>query len=185
MASGFQPDCIVYLERGGRMLAAELCRQLGVGAVALRTSRRGGGIKRRLGGVAARLPTELTDLLRRTEARWLSGHLRPSAVELVERRVRLDGALVLIVDDAVDTGASVDVARSWVLSQGADSRAVRVASITVTSEHARSAVDFHVHDGLCRFPWSSDSTEHPRYVELEAALRAPAYQERSAVAGGR
>ena len=174
-ASGFQPDCIVYLERGGRLLAAELCRELGVGAVPLRTSRRGGGLKRRLSRVASRLPRELNDLLRRTESRWLSGYLRPSAVELVERDVRLDGARVLIVDDAVDTGASVDVARSWALSKGADSAAVRVASITVTSDRARAEVDYHLHEGLCRFPWSSDSAEHPRYVELQAAIEAPEY----------
>ena len=181
-ASGFQPDCIVYLERGGRMLAAELCRELGVGAVPLYTNRRGAGIKRRLGGVASRLPGGLNDLLRQMESRWLSGYLRPSAVEVVERDVRLHGARVLIVDDAVDTGASVDVARAWILSQGADMAAVRVASITVTSDRARSEVDFHVHVGLCRFPWSPDSAEHPRYVELRDAIAAPPYQGSAAVA---
>ena len=81
--------------------------------------------------------------------------------------------------------ASVEVARSWVLSRGGDSSAVRVASITVTSDRARAEVDFHVHDGLCRFPWSPDSSEHQRYVELRDAITAPGYTGSATVAGGR
>jgi hypoxanthine phosphoribosyltransferase len=184
-ASGFEPDCVVYLETGGRLLAAELCGQLGVGAVALQTSRRGGSVKRRLRPLATRLPGELTDLMRRAESRWLSGWLRPSAVELAEWSVRLDGARVLIVDDAVDTGASVGIARTWALSRGAIESAIRVAVITVTSERVRSVVDYHIHQGLCRFPWSSDSDERTRYLELTAGISAPPYQGTSAIVGGR
>jgi hypoxanthine phosphoribosyltransferase len=184
-ASGYEPDCIVYLESGGRLLAAELCGRLGVGAVALQTSRRGGSIKRRLRPLATRLPDELTDLMRRVESRWLSGWLRPSAVELAQRPVRLDGARVLIVDDAVDTGASVDIARTWALSHGATESAIRIAAITVTSDRVDGVVDYHVHQGLCRFPWSSDSDEHTRYLRMAAGIEAPPYQGPSAIAGGR
>jgi hypoxanthine phosphoribosyltransferase len=173
-ATGFRPDCIVYLETGARLLAVELCRSFGVGAVALRARRRGGAAKERLGGVFDRLPTALNDSLRQIESRWLAGHLTPRTT-LEGDRVALADARVLVVDDAADTGASVSGARAWAVDMGARPADIRVAVIALTSDRARPVVDVYLHGGLCRFPWSSDSRERTQFARQYAAAIAPAY----------
>jgi len=65
--------------------------------------------------------------------------------------------LVLLVDDAIDTGATIHQARKQLLEQFPDI-ILRVAVITVTTPHPICDADFCLYHNrtLCRFPWSND-----------------------------
>ena len=65
--------------------------------------------------------------------------------------------LVLLVDDAIDTGATIQQARLQLLKQFPDIT-IRVAVITVTIPHPICDADFCLYHNrtLCRFAWSND-----------------------------
>jgi hypothetical protein len=67
---------------------------------------------------------------------------------------------VLLVDDAIDTGATIHQARIQLLEQFPDI-ILRVAVITVTTPHPICDADFYLYHNrtLCRFPWSNDYRE--------------------------
>ncbi|MBR5715345.1 MAG: phosphoribosyltransferase [Bacteroidales bacterium] len=64
---------------------------------------------------------------------------------------------VLLVDDAIDTGATIHQARQQLLEQFPDI-ILRVAVITVTTPLPICDADFSLYHNrtLCRFPWSND-----------------------------
>ena len=66
-------------------------------------------------------------------------------------------ATVLLVDDAIDTGATIRQARLQLLEQF-PGITLRVAVITVTIPHPICDADFCLYHNrtLCRFPWSND-----------------------------
>lgn len=173
--AGFRPDCVAYLETGARLLAVEACQILGVGAVPLRIQRRGGESKGRLARVLGGLPTWLKDLLRQLEARLLWRRMQDDRLIGEAPKVDLTGCRVLILDDAVDTGTSVRLAREWAVAQGAKAEQVRVAALTVTTVLADSSVDFVLFRQMCRFPWSSDSREREAYQRAFAAAVVPRF----------
>jgi HAD superfamily hydrolase (TIGR01490 family) len=160
LASGFRPDCIIYLETGARLIAAQLCNRFQVRALPLRVQRTGSRMKSLLSLVLRPLPDGIKNTLRRSESRWLAK--RGPQQRTIESSVpaNLSGLRVLIVDDAVDTGTSVRMARKWAGEMGADPEHIKVAALTITTEMAEKEADFHVFSELCRFPWSSDSREH-------------------------
>ena len=65
--------------------------------------------------------------------------------------------LVLLIDDAIDTGATIQQARRQLLEQF-PCITLRVAVITVTTPHPICDADFCLYHNrtLCRFPWSND-----------------------------
>jgi len=89
--------------------------------------------------------------------------------------VDLTGLRVLIFDDAVDTGTSVRIAREWAVTQGATADQVLVGALTVTTSFAQAAVDFVLFRQMCRFPWSSDSSEREAYDRAFAAAVVPRF----------
>ena len=153
----------------------EACHRLGVGGVPLFIQRPGGDAKGRLARVLARLPTWAKDLLRQIEARLLWRRMKHERLLGDAPAVSFSGCRVLVIDDAVDTGTSVQMARTWVTQQGARPEDVKVAAITVTTTLAQGAVDFTLFRQMCRFPWSSDSRELVRYQQAYAAAVVPPF----------
>ena len=64
---------------------------------------------------------------------------------------------LLLIDDAIDTGATIQQARLQLLEQF-PGIILRVAVITVTTPHPLCDADFCLYHNrtLCRFPWSND-----------------------------
>lgn len=116
------------------------------------------------------MPIWLCNYLRAVESRvneWQSKGKEP--VRLGEIRLPDDIAsilnpsnpsnppLVLLIDDAIDTGATIHQARRQLLEQFPNIT-LRVAVITVTTPHPICDADFCLYHNrtLCRFPWSND-----------------------------
>ena len=173
--SGFQPTCIIYVERAARLLAASACAQLSIGAVPLVIQRKPDGGKGRLPAWLATCPVWLKNLLRHVEARLVwrraSGKRHFSHPPCVD----LSGCRVLLLDDAVDTGSTVRMARAWALEQGAQDSDIRVAALTVSTSLGVDAVDFTLYRQMCRFPWSSDSNELQAYEQAYREAHVPTF----------
>jgi uncharacterized protein len=175
VAAGFYPDCIVYIETSARLMAAILCNRFQVRALPLLIQRKGSRIKEGISCFLRLLPNSIKDKCRRAESRWLLKKKikqRKMATSVV---ADLRGLKVLIVDDAVDTGASVRMARKWVAAMGADQKYVKVAVIAITTEIAEKEADFYMYRELCRFPWSSDSREHESYNKQYHLTNIPVF----------
>ena len=114
------------------------------------------------------LPQWLCDVLRMAESRineWRSRSAEPQRICDVTLTPEATAALqaashmpvILLVDDAIDTGATIMQARQRLLQQHPTAQ-IMVAVITVTTQHPLCDADFCLyHDRtLCRFPWSND-----------------------------
>lgn len=165
LASQCQPALIVGIQSGG----AEVARRMkpdfpDAQYVEVRLSRpstrhKEAGLLHRL---LRRLPLWLCNVLRMVESRI--GEWRSRGRQLPERVGQLtieadvpSGGTILLIDDAIDTGATIHTLRQHLVQQF-PGVAVRVAVITVTTAHPACDADFCLYHNrtLCRFPWSND-----------------------------
>ena len=179
-AGGCSPSVIIGIQHGGAEVARRMLTDFPEAAYCeVRLSRpdtrqKSQGLTHRL---LQHLPLWLCDTLRIVESRineWRSKGEEP--VRLGEIRLPDDIAStlsnpsnfsnpqtpqtspsLLLIDDAIDTGATIQQARLQLLEQF-PGIILRVAVITVTTPHPICDADFCLYHNrtLCRFPWSND-----------------------------
>ncbi|HXA13623.1 MAG TPA: phosphoribosyltransferase [Opitutaceae bacterium] len=171
-AAQFQPDLIVYVETGARLLAWELCRELGLKAVAVEASRPGRGIKRVFAPLASMLPRWVSQGLRRAEEQLGVHRLTPRQVVLPPGAPWVNHS-VLLVDDAVDTGRTIIAIRAALQDCKNPPAQIRTAVLGATTPAALAVVDFYLFDYNRCLPWSSDSAEREEAQRLWAVRRPP------------
>lgn len=168
-AAGFAPEVIIYLETGARLIAHELGTRFGLPLFGIAVRRGGYGLKRKLAPVAARLPVWLRDCARRIEQ--FSGiHRYTSRTTSVPPGLMIAGRRVLLVDDAADTGRTLETARKILMSAGVSYDDLRTAVLAATTPRGRAVSDFYLFDCVCRMPWSSDSEERGEAEAIEKKL---------------
>jgi len=170
----FSPDILLGIRSGGYFLAQAMATQAGESPPALvpitrrRASTRSKerlNLKRFVG----RAPRSLKDVLRRLEHRYLMMFTANRVVERVIPDPVEDQALrraiedcgencrILIVDDAVDSGATLLAVARYVREVAGERADIRSAVITVTYAKPLIEPDFTLYRQiLCRFYWSSD-----------------------------
>lgn len=110
----------------------------------------------RLGEI--RLPDDIASILNPSTPSNSSNSLTPSNLSNSSNPSNPSTPpVVLLIDDAIDTGATIYQARSQLLEQFPNIT-LRVAVITVTTPHPICDADFCLYHNrtLCRFPWSND-----------------------------
>lgn len=174
-ASGFVPGAVVGIRTGGEFVALEIwrsCSRSGgemaavplMATVELRRPTTSG--KKALKPLLPKLPRTLVDMLRIVESEWLSFR-RPSAKSMEARKAVvaerlspflrcLGGIKVLLVDDAVDSGATMSIVRD-VLAEANPDADIRTAALTVTTRRPLFMPDYSLTTNLIRFPWSMDA----------------------------
>lgn len=157
LGSGFEPDVVLGIESGGRYVAELMMPDTAHCYVALR--RRGTKAK---SGIAAsvlrRLPYVVSDALRRLESRIARAARRtpPEAYTGPLPAMLKDARRILVVDDAVDSGATMHAVCDAV-RRFSPSANIRTAVVVRTLDNAIVAPDFFLYDNvLIRFPWSAD-----------------------------
>ncbi len=163
--SGFDYTLIAGIATGGWLVAQRMPSPRHVAV----TKRRGAHMARRklLPALVARLPRRVNDMLRIAESRLYALKTRvfppvPSHVEispeLAAELSREPNGRILIVDDAVDSGATllsvVEAVRKIV-----PEAEIRTAVITVTRPDAVITPDWSLYrEGtIVRFPWAPDN----------------------------
>jgi uncharacterized protein len=164
--SGFDPDLVLGIANGGAHPALIVAETLGLPCQLYRVQRSSTGFKQAL--AFARRP--LRSRLLRRPARLVSRYLdrRLSRTRPVGRSVLKDieGKRVLLVDDCIDTGASIALVRS--LLEDRCAAEVRTAVLSWMTKHdsvRMNAVepDYHLLRALPAYPWSLENPDFARF----------------------
>lgn len=183
VSSGLKPSYVMAVLDGGRVPAMEFAAALRAqgleptplaGKLSRRTT---GSCKLRAAQVIARLPVVAQNFVRRAEhtsyrlrdrlfKRFKSGLPSPpeSLIKYLAEQLCLSrvGPMtpVLIVDDAIDSGATLMQMVTALRVVGVERENVRIACITETTRNPVVRADYVKHRGvLCRFPWSGDARQ--------------------------
>jgi hypothetical protein len=168
----FTPDLLIGVRSGG-YIVAELMMDVapqGCGLLPITCRRPSTGGKNKFAFIKRMLqslPAFITDRLRILEHILLtrprkpdSGLFTPDAGELAAIKAYLDAhpqSRVLVVDDSVDSGATLAAVVAIIRNTASGGAAVKTAAITVTTESPAIQPDFSLYRYvLCRFPWSLD-----------------------------
>jgi hypoxanthine phosphoribosyltransferase len=158
-AEGFDPQLIVYIESGARLLAWELCQEFGIKAVPVSASRGGQRLKKWAAPLLASLPRWLKNRLRRIEESSGLHRATPRTVHFSPPGGAWMNQRVLLVDDATDTGRTLSAVSAVLLEAGVAPAQLRTAVLAATTSDGRRAAHFYVLDQNCCLPWSPDSDE--------------------------
>jgi hypoxanthine phosphoribosyltransferase len=158
-AGGFDPQLIVYIESGARLLAWELCREFGIKAVPVTASRGGQRLKKWATPLLARLPRWLKNRLRRIEETSGLHRTTSRTVHFLPPGGAWMSQRVLLVDDAADTGRTLSAVSAVLLEAGLAPAQLRTAVLAATTPDGHRAAHFYVLDQNCCLPWSPDSDE--------------------------
>jgi uncharacterized protein len=176
-AADFRPEGVVYIETGARLFAHVLAGALNVPLTPIWVRRGGRSLKRHLAPLIGRLPVQIRDWLRRVEEQSGLHRHTERLVQWSDHAGNVQGMRLLLVDDAADTGRTIELARESVVARSAAGATVRTAVLAATTRIAQSKVDFYVLDCNCRMPWSADSDERDQ-AEILAAKIAPHHAPR-------
>lgn len=169
-AGGYTPSLLIGIQHGGAEVARRMRNDFPEAAYCeVRLSRP--GTRQKSQGLAHRLlqhlPLWMCNTLRIVESRvneWRSKGKDPVRIGTIRLPQDIASNLsnpsnpsILLIDDAIDTGATIQQARLQLLKQFPDIT-IRVAVITVTIPHPICDADFCLYHNrtLCRFPWSND-----------------------------
>ncbi len=169
-----RPDALIAIPTGGWFVAQAMAKAAGGDMPVLPLTCRRPSSKLKPGGSAVRkmvagLPRPIVDRLRVVEHALLTR--RPAAptapYQFVAREIEtlqrwMAGAparpTLLVVDDAVDSGATLSQVVEAVRRHAPAGASIRSAVITVTTDWPLIQPDHRVfHRQLCRFPWSMDA----------------------------
>lgn len=155
-ADGFIPDVVLGIRTGGEWVARKMFPA--VPHVYTRVQRSSTAPKSVFEPLLKRLPVKILDFMRIAEARWLSIFPRRQVWRVVKLPELPTRGTILIVDDAVDSGATLLSVRNTV-AEVCPELEIRTAAITQTTEHPDIVPDYALYrnNTLIRFPWSKDA----------------------------
>jgi len=180
-AASVRPDVVLGIANGGLLVADVVARSLAIPLEVMKIQRRGSGVKKALTRVpgARRLLAWLYDhtILRRPMA-WLllrSEKLKAPAESRPSGEGPFRGKVVVLVDDCIESGQTIAVARDMMLRAGAGRVQVACLSWTPLAVDlpqrklvADVAPDVHVSPVVHIYPWSTSS---PHWGDFLRELR--------------
>ncbi len=170
----FQPDILIGIRSGGYLLAEAMAAQRPGSAIKLISVTRRRASTRsknrlKIKHILGLIPRPVKNVLRRLEHRYLMAvtsrqqvePMVPDPVEDHALRAAVaafgDTCRILVVDDAVDSGATLLAVLRYVREVVSPAAEVRSAVITVTHTDPMVEPDYTLYrQVLCRFYWSSD-----------------------------
>ncbi len=168
----FIPDIIIGIRSGGYVVAEIMAQSAPHKPLLLPISRRRASTEQKskikwLKTVLRFLPYAITDRLRMIEHKKLmkqpvneAQEFTPDAAELSTLRGFLQArknSKILIVDDAVDSGATMKAVLDLLDKEADPSCIIKTAAITVTTDNPIIKPDYALYNHvLFRFPWSFD-----------------------------
>ena len=172
--SRVRPDILIGIRTGGFVVAQAITDGADLSNVGVLpiTKRRASTAAKSgnpwVGRILRRLPYAVTDRIRSVEHHLLTRPGKPAkpasiwepdpteAAALVDELRRRPASRVLIVDDAVDTGATLKAVVAFVAAS-APQASVTTAALVVTAADPVIRPDIVLYrEILCRFPWSHD-----------------------------
>jgi hypoxanthine phosphoribosyltransferase len=170
----YAPTLIIGIRTGGWVVAEAMvrARAMPLPVLPLTCRRPGTNTKTRvplLRTAVASLPRPVADLTRRLEHRWFSARRlhqhQPQNIDRAEAeaikawlRKSTQPARILVADDAVDSGVTLQTVLQALREVGRRGMELRSAAITQTLAQPHVTPNYVLwRDTLCRFPWSLDA----------------------------
>jgi hypoxanthine phosphoribosyltransferase len=164
--SGFDPDVVVGIANGGAHPAFIVAQTLGLPCQLFRVQRRSTGVKQAVAFARRPLRSQLLRKLARLVSRYLDKRMSAtraigrSALEDIERK------RVLLVDDCIDTGASIALVRSLLEEHRAAE--VKTAVLSWMTKHDSVRMngvkpDYYLIRALPAYPWSLENPEFAQF----------------------
>jgi len=151
--------------RAAILLGHQISRRRHCALRLISVKRSGTTYKRFLSPLLRQTPRIVRNALRQLELRSRYHNVSSARSIVMDSGLATDRKW-LLVDDAVDTGNTLRAIMEFLRRRHGAALQLRSAVITVTSSRPVMIPDFALHRGLvCRFPWSSDSTELPQFEE--------------------
>lgn len=164
--SKFHPDIIIGIRNGGGYVGMELAksfREAKYTEVEIRRKGSNNKNNKYVRRFIAWLPLRLNNWLRIAESQLLKKkkHIRLGNISFdkhISNLLLAKGQNILLVDDAIDSGATIAKLVGYINANYPDNN-IKVAVITVTTASPIIDADFYLyHDNtLIRFPWAIDA----------------------------
>lgn len=168
----YAPEMVIYISRGGYIIGRAMQAGFDVPLVGIGAVRKGNRVKEYLFPVLAVLPRKICNTMRRMEIRSRV-HQRQA-----DRQIRFHKELanianpcaikkILLVDDSIDTGQSMQQVREHVARQF-PSAEIRIFVLNeMTSQQPVIRADYAIYrDTAMRTPMSKDSREYYKFLKL-------------------
>lgn len=161
----FSPDVIIAVERAGRLLAFNLQEHLNVPMTSIYATRPGTNSKHKYSAILKFLPRGVRSCLRVLEAH--SGFHKANSSREVRSPYPLSSvdSHVLLVDDSIDTGNTMQAVIDFLLELGFSRNRITTAVINTTLKNPLIKPDVFLLKNLCSFPWSADSSESEAFLQ--------------------
>ncbi|MFV3129066.1 phosphoribosyltransferase [Niveispirillum sp. KHB5.9] len=171
----FKPDALIGIRTGGLYVADAMARSLDspLPVLSITCRRASTAYKERsstLKSLVTSLPRPIVDKLRVLEHVMLTRrprpvadqpyHFDPAELALLDDWLSQagDSPSLLVVDDAIDTGATLSHVMDMLQRQAPQQARIKSAVITVTTRQPLIQPWYSLYDRqLCRFPWSLDA----------------------------
>lgn len=164
----YQPDAIVFVAKAGFLIAEILSEEMNVPMFGVETVReKGNKIKNIVAPIIRLLPNVVRNLFIMIElASGIHSNNSRRNVRLLDERI-IDVNNILVVDDSVDTGASI-VAVVQFLKSMYPKVNIKIAALNVWEKSKEVVeVDFALYKNtVIKAPMSKDSKEYDEFVHL-------------------
>jgi len=171
--SGFHPQHILYIERAGLFIAHEVASYFSCPLSGIYANRTGTNIKSKIKFILRYLPRYITHLFRQIELGSNMHVLKRGRNVYMEEKLPSKDLKVLLVDDAVDTGFSLNAVLESLEIHGYAKGQMKTAALTTTQKNPISRPDVSLFEQTTlAFPWSYDSREYKDAWRLYDKIKA-------------
>jgi phosphoribosyltransferase len=168
----YEPDLIIFIAKGGYLIAQYLGDRLGVPIVPVYAERQASGLKTAVAPLLKILPKFVKVMLREMEINsGVHNTIKERQVSFPNDAIIekvLKAQKILIVDDSVDTGGSIVSIMSALQEIDTTLLDIRVALLNVFTEATDKLPRYYClfHNTIMITPMSNDSKENGQFISL-------------------
>lgn len=166
----YKYDLVIFIAKGSYTIGKELADFNKCKLIEIKATRQGNSIKEKLKKVLNILPKKIKKVLRNIE---FNSNIHE---KIVERKISYDEQIwqqyteckkIILVDDSVDTGHSMKQCKE-VVEQYFKNSEIKLAALNVFSKSEKVVnVNYYLYkDKLLEGPWSNDSKENDKFIQL-------------------
>ena len=172
---GITVDHILYVEKAGLFLGFLIAKHIDCPISGIYSRRRYDSIKKRSKIFIRQLPRFLTNLLRQIELHSSLHRIKKNRCVHISSIYPPHNQNILIVDDAIDTGVTLQSVHNFLIFNGYDPNHLKTAVLTTTSKYSFFKADISLFEQRAfAYPWSYDSNEYSKaqhiYEKYKSAI---------------